>query len=87
MLWFINMFGFSSRRPTKKRVAKKRVAKKRVSKKQVNKKNTKKVVKRTTVKKGVSKPIVCGSIKNRPMCLRLNRKCKYSTKTKRCQRR
>ena len=83
----INMFGFSSRQPIKKRVAKKRVAKKRIIKKST--KNTKKAVKKTTVKKGVSKskPIVCGSIKNRPACLRLNRKCKYSTKTKRCQRR
>lgn len=81
------MFGFSSRRPTKKRVSKKRVIS--VSKKRVIKKRTKKVVKKTTFKKGVSnsKPIVCGSIKNRPACLRLNRKCKYSTKTKRCQRR
>jgi hypothetical protein len=73
------MFGFSSRQPTKKLIAKKRV-----SKKHFVKKGTKKVVKKGVSK---SKPIVCGSIKNRPACLRLNRKCKYSTKTKRCQRR
>lgn len=84
MLWIINMFGFSSRQPTKKLIAKKRVSKKRVSKKHFVKKGTKKVVKKGVSK---SKPIVCGSIKNRPACLRLNRKCKYSTITKRCQRR
>lgn len=84
MLRLINMFGFSSRKPTKKLIAKKRVAKKYVIKKR-----TKRVLKKNNAKNGVSnsKPIVCGSIKNRPACLRLNRKCKYSTKTKRCQRR
>ena len=69
---------------TTSRKALKKVSKK-VSKK-VKKKVTKKVSK-TAKTKSVSKPIVCGSIKNRNACLRLNRKCKYSTKTKRCQRR
>lgn len=83
------MFGFSSRQPTKKLIAKNRVSKKHVSKKRVSKKHFVKKGTKKVVKEGVSnsKPIVCGSIKNRPACLRLNRKCKYSTKTKRCQRR
>ena len=32
-------------------------------------------------------PILCGSIKNRTRCNKLNRKCKFSMTTKRCQKR
>ena len=96
------MFGFKSRsdvamverrrmvkKTTLKRVSK--TASKKTSKtasKKASKKTSKKASKKASKKtKAVSKPIVCGSIKNRNACLRLNRKCKYSTKTKRCQRR